>query len=93
MKKKPNLAIIQVTESSNHLLLVQLICLQLHTSHDLHCAVVLQTLITSQNHLSGRALIQQEEVTFLEKQIPMSQSAKYQSVFKTSLSILPLFQR
>lgn len=62
-----DLAIIQVAESSNDLLLIQLICLQLHTPHGLHGAVVLQTLITSHNHLSGRGLIQLVDIAFLKR--------------------------
>lgn len=61
-----NLAIIQVAEPSDDLLLIQLICLQLHTPHGLHGAVVLQTLITSHDYLRGRSLIQLMGVTFLE---------------------------
>lgn len=66
-----HLSIIQVAESSNDLLLIQLICLQLHTPHGLHGAVVLQTLLTGHDHLSGRGLVQLVGVTFLgRKNIP-----------------------
>lgn len=61
-----NLAVVQVAKPSDDLLLVQLICLQLHASHRLHDAVILQTLITSHDHLSGRGLVQLEHITFLE---------------------------
>lgn len=61
-----NLAVIQVAKPSNDLLLVQLICLQLHAPHRLHDAVILQTLITSHDHLSGRGLIQLVDITFLK---------------------------
>lgn len=60
-----NLAIIQVAEPSDDLLLVQLICLQLHTPHGLHGSVILQTLLTGHNNLSGWGLIQLVDVTFL----------------------------
>lgn len=62
-----NLAVIQVTETSDDLLLIQLIGFKLHTSHGLHGAVVLQTLLTGHNHLSGWSFIQLVDVTFLER--------------------------
>lgn len=61
-----NLAVIQVAKPSDDLLLVQLICLQLHAPHGLHDAVILQSLITSHDHLSGRGLIQPVDITFLK---------------------------
>lgn len=65
IKSSLNLAVIQVAEPSDDLLLVQLICLQLHTPDGLHGAVVLQPLITSHDHLRGRTFVQLEKVTFL----------------------------
>lgn len=62
-----NLAIIQVAESSDDLLLIELICLQFHTPHGLHGAIILQTLIASHNHLCGWGFIQFVDITFLQK--------------------------
>lgn len=41
----PHLSVIQVTEASDDLLLVQLVSFQLHASNGLHGAVVLQALL------------------------------------------------
>lgn len=60
-----NLAIIQVAESSDDLLLIELICLQFHTPHGLHGAIILQTLITSHHHLCGWGFIQFVYISFL----------------------------
>lgn len=61
-----NLAIIQVAEPSDDLLLVQLVSLQLHPPHGLHGVVILQALLPSHHHLSGWSLIQFVDITFLK---------------------------
>lgn len=65
IKTKLNLAIIQVAESSDDLLLVELIRLQFHAPHGLHGAIILQTLITSHHHLCGWGFVQFVDITFL----------------------------
>lgn len=62
-----NLAVIQVAKSSDDLLLIKLIRLQLHTPHGLHGAVVLQSLFAGHNYLSGWGFIQLMHITFLEE--------------------------
>lgn len=51
IKSSLNLAVIQVAEPSDDLLLVQLICFQLHASHYLHGSIKTQTLVTTQLRL------------------------------------------
>lgn len=52
----PHLSVIQVTEPSDDLLLVQLVSFELHTSNGLHGAVILQALLPSKLRLLRRAL-------------------------------------
>lgn len=84
-----NLAIIQVAESSDNLLLVELICLQFHTPHGLHGAIILQTLIASHNHLCGWGFIQFVDIAFLsERKYPETQRLFYNITEQRSLSLI-----
>lgn len=60
-----HLSIVEVTEASDDLLLVQLVRFQLHASHDLHGAIVLQSFITSEHGLCRRTLVQPVNLTRL----------------------------
>lgn len=59
------LSIIKVAETSNDLLLVQLIGFELHASHGLHGAVVLKPLLSRKHSLLGWTILQLVQVTFL----------------------------
>lgn len=84
-----NLAIIQVAESSDNLLLVELICLQFHTPHGLHGAIILQTLIASHNHLCGWGFIQFVDIAFLqERKYPEPQRLFYNITGQRSFPLI-----
>ena len=60
-----DLSVIQVTEASDDLLLVELVSFELHASDGLHGAVVLQALLPCQLRLHWRAVLQAVHVAFL----------------------------
>lgn len=61
------LSVVQVTEASDDLLLVELVSFELHAPHRLHGAVILQALLPRQLCLHRRALLQAVQVAFLHQ--------------------------
>ena len=59
------LAVIEVAEAPDDLLLVQLVSLQLHAADGLHGAVVVQALLPGQLRLPRGPLLQTVQVAFL----------------------------
>lgn len=57
VQKISHLSVIQVTEASDDLLLVQLISFELHTSNRLHDAVILEALLPCKLRLLRRAIL------------------------------------
>lgn len=60
------LPIIQMTEPTNNLLLVELIGLQFHAPDGLHSPVVLQPLLAGQHSCGWWGLLQTVNIAFLE---------------------------
>lgn len=61
-----HLTVIQVTKTTNDLLLVQLVCLELHPAHGLHHPVVLEPILPGEHSGDRGALFQPVKVTFLQ---------------------------
>lgn len=65
LRESSHLSVIQVTEASDDLLLVQLIRFELHASNRLHDAVIVEALLPRKLRLLRRAVLEAVQVAFL----------------------------